>query len=81
MAGALELGGAGEFLDAMDAVDRQLLDMAGGSKVAVRPTASAPDGDGVPPRWVSMGVDHFGRVGAQTEGVLALDRSACNDPA
>jgi cyanophycinase len=79
MGGTFALVGAGEFLDTMDAVDRQLLDRAGGSKVAVLPTASAPDGPGVPERWAKMGIDHFDRLGAQTEAVMALDRAACND--
>src|SRR5512139_1752806 len=81
MAGLLALVGAGEFLDSMSAVDRQLLDRAGGSNVVILPTASAPDGAGVPERWIRMGVDHFTRLGAQADGVLALDRAACDDPA
>ena len=78
MAGTLALVGAGEFLDSMSAVDRQLLDRAGGSNVVVLPTASAPDGAGVPERWIRMGVDHFTRLGAQTTGLLVLDRAACD---
>jgi cyanophycinase len=81
MAGTLALVGAGEFLDSMRAVDRQLLDRAGGNNVVVLPTASAPDGAGVPERWIKMGVDHFTRLDAQVDGLLALDRAACDDPA
>jgi cyanophycinase len=81
MPGTLALVGAGEFLESMSGVDRQLLDRAGGSNVAILPTASAPDGAGVPERWIKMGVDHFTRLGAQADGVLALDRAACDDPA
>ena len=81
MAGTIALVGAGEFLDTMDGVDRQLLDMAGGSNVAVLPTASAPDGPGVPERWAQMGIDHFDRLGVQTDAVMALDRAACGDRA
>ena len=36
------LVGAGEFLDTMNTVDQALLAMAGGSRVAILPTASAP---------------------------------------
>jgi cyanophycinase len=79
MAGTLALVGAGEFLDSMSAVDRQLLDRAGGSNVVILPTASAPDGAGVPERWIKMGVDHFARLGAQADGLLVLDRVACDD--
>ncbi len=81
MAGTLALVGAGEFLDSMNAVDRQLLDRAGGSNVVILPTASAPDGAGVPERWIKMGVDHFTRLGARADGLLVLDRAACDDPA
>lgn len=81
MNGTLALVGAGEFLDPMNGVDRELLKRSGGTQVAVLPTASAPDGPGVPDRWAKMGVDHFNALGAQTDGVLALDRDQCNDPA
>lgn len=81
MAGTLALVGAGEFLDSMSAVDRQLLDRAGGSNVVILPTASAPDGPGVPERWIKMGVDHFTQLGARAAGLLMLDRTACDDPA
>ena len=81
MSGTLALVGAGEFLDTMNQVDQQLLAMAGGARVVVLPTASAPDGAGVPERWARMGVDHFNRLGAQTDAVLALDRAACADAA
>ena len=79
MAGTLALVGAGEFLDTMSTVDRQLLDRAGGSHVVILPTAAAPDGAGVPERWIKMGVDHFARLGARADGLLALDRAACDD--
>jgi len=78
MAGTLALVGAGEFLETMSAVDRQLLDRAGGTKVAILPTASAPDGPGVPERWIQQGIDHFTALGAKPIGVLALDRAACD---
>ena len=81
MKGTLALVGAGEFLDTMDAVDRVLLERAGGARVVVLPTASAPDGPGVPERWAKMGVEHFNRLGAQTKAVMALDRAACSDEA
>jgi cyanophycinase len=81
MQGTLALVGAGEFLETMNVVDRQLLDRAGGPNVVILPTASAPDGAGVPERWIRMGVDHFAQLGARPIGVLALDRAACDDPA
>ena len=81
MSGTLALVGAGEFLDTMDQVDQQLLSMAGGTHVVVLPTASAPDGSGVPERWAKMGIDHFNRLGAQTDAAMALDHAACADTA
>jgi cyanophycinase len=81
MTGTIALVGAGEFLETMDAVDRTILDMANGSHVVVLPTASAPDGPGVPERWAKMGVEHFSRLGAQAEAVMALDRATCADEA
>ncbi len=79
MAGTLALVGAGEFLDTMNAVDRYLLDRAGGTQVVILPTASAPDGPGVPERWIQQGVEHFTQLGAKPIGVLALDRAACDE--
>jgi cyanophycinase len=81
MTGTLALVGAGEFLDSMSAVDRQLLDRAGGNNVVILPTASAPDGPGVPERWIKLGVDHFTQLGAQADGLLVLDRTGCEDAA
>jgi cyanophycinase len=75
--GTLALVGAGEFLDKMDAVDRILLDRADGTRVVVLPTASAPDGPGVPERWARTGVEHFNRLGAQTAAVMALTHADC----
>jgi len=75
--GILALVGAGEFLESMQAVDAELLRHAGGSKVAILPTASAPDGPGVPERWAAMGAAHFRCLGADPTPVMALDRQGC----
>ena len=77
--GTLALVGAGEFLDSMRQVDAALLERAGGKRVAILPTASAPDGPDVPQRWAEMGVGHFESIGAQAEAVMALDRDGCHD--
>lgn len=58
-----------------------LLDRAGGKAVAIVPTASAPDGRAVFDRWLTMGVDHFNRLGAAATAVPAFDRSGCDDAA
>jgi len=78
MKGILALVGAGEFLPAMEGCDRMLLERSGGRSVAIVPTAAAPDGEGVPERWADQGVAHFGRLGAQAVGVLALTREDCS---
>jgi cyanophycinase len=81
MTGTLALVGAGEFLETMSAVDRGLLDRAGGQQVAIVPTASAPDGRAVFERWLTMGVTHFNGLGAAASGVPAFDRADCENEA
>jgi len=81
MAGTLALVGAGEFLETMSGVDQALLDRAGGTAVAIVPTASAPDGRVVFERWLAQGVEHFNRLGATATGVPAFDRAGCDDEA
>jgi cyanophycinase len=79
--GTLALVGAGEFLAEMRPVDAALLERAGGDRVVILPTASAPDGGDVPGRWAEMGVAHFRALGAQAAAVMALDREDCHaDP-
>lgn len=73
--GTLALIGAGEFLPPIAAVDKRLLErIIGTPRVVVLPTASAPDGAGVPERWAKMGVDHFSQLGAAVEAVMLLQR-------
>lgn len=80
--GAVALVGSGEYLPGMDPVDRTLLGrLSGTPRVAVLPTASAPDGLGVPERWTKMGVEHFTRLGAEVEPVMLLDREDAENPA
>lgn len=50
-------------------------------RVAILPTASAPDGEEVFQRWAAMGVTHFGELGAEVEPVLVRDRFEANDAA
>jgi cyanophycinase len=83
MPGPVALVGAGEFLPAMADLDAGLLALTGRSRprVAVLPTASYPDGEEVFTRWASMGVAHFGALGAEVEPVLVRDRAGADDPA
>jgi cyanophycinase len=74
--GTIALVGSGEFLEAIDPLDRYLLGrVIGTPRVTVLPTASAPDGPGVPERWAQMGVDHFLRLGVPVEPALVLTRA------
>jgi cyanophycinase len=77
------LVGAGEFLPAMESVDRALLAATGRSRprVAILPTASWPDGEPVFSRWAAMGEEHFSRLGAEVETALVRDRTMADDPA
>ncbi len=83
MPGPVALVGAGEFLPAMADFDAELLAATGRSRprVAILPTASYPDGEEVFTRWASMGVAHFGALGAEVEPVLVRDRAGADDPA
>ena len=74
--GTLALVGSGEFLPSIDSLDRFLLErLSGPARVAVLPTASAPDGPGVPERWAKMGVEHFTGLGASVEPIMLLTRA------
>jgi cyanophycinase len=78
--GTLALIGAGEFLPPVAAIDKMLLERINGTpRVVVLPTASAPDGPGVPERWASMGVDHFSQLGAVVEAAMLLQRADADD--
>jgi cyanophycinase len=81
--GSVALVGAGEFLPAMDTVDRGLLDATGVSRprVAILPTASWPDGDATFQRWAAMGVEHFTTLGAEVEPVMVRTPADGSDAA
>jgi cyanophycinase-like exopeptidase len=48
-------------------------------RVAILPTASYPDGEDVFQRWASMGVAHFGELGAEVEPVMVRNRLEADD--
>lgn len=74
VSGTVALVGAGEYLSTMLPVDKMLLERVNGTpRVVVLPTASAPDGAGVPERWARMGVEHFSQLGAAVEPVMLLN--------
>ena len=78
--GTVALVGAGEYLEGMLPVDKKLLERVNGTpRVVVLPTASAPDGEGVPERWARMGVEHFAELGVSAEPVMLLNRTDAED--
>ena len=79
----MALVGAGEFLPAMEVVDRALLGATGRPRprVVILPTASWPDGRSVFERWAAMGEEHFARLGAEVETAPVCDRATADDPA
>jgi cyanophycinase len=83
--GIVALAGAGEFLATMLPVDTYLVEQLQKRqitpRVAIVPTASAPDGEGVPQKWAKMGVEHFVRLGIEAEPVMLLTRRDAGDPA
>jgi cyanophycinase-like exopeptidase len=83
MPGSVALVGAGEFLPAMGEFDLGLLGATGRSRprVAILATASFPDGEEVYQRWLAMGVEHFGRLGAEVEPVYVRQRLDAEDEA
>src|SRR5919204_440730 len=83
MPGSVALVGAGEFLPTMGEFDLGLLGATGQARprVAILATASYPDGEEVYQRWMAMGVEHFGRLGAEVEPVFVRERSDADDEA
>jgi cyanophycinase len=83
MPGSVALVGAGEFLPAMGEFDLGLLGATGRDRprVAILATASYPEGEDVYQRWMAMGVEHFGRLGAEVEPVLVRGRADADDEA
>ena len=73
--GTIALVGSGEFLPPILPLDQKLLAHLGEEpRVVIIPTASAPDGPGVPERWAQMGIVHFEALGVQVEEVMLLTR-------
>jgi cyanophycinase len=73
------LVGGNEFRRDCDAIDRTLLELAGGARpsVAILPTAAAREN----PRLAGHnGVRHFKRLGARAQAVMIVDRKTANQP-
>lgn len=60
--------GSGEFEPWTAPLDRMLLTRATGSgRVALLPTASAPDGEGVFALWGRKGLQHYAALGVEAD--------------
>ena len=80
--GTLALVGSGEYLPAMEPVDRLLLGrLREPARVVCLPTAAGTEGPAVIGRWARMGVEHFARLGVAAEAVGIVDRPTACDPA
>ncbi|MEE8603654.1 Type 1 glutamine amidotransferase-like domain-containing protein [Euzebya tangerina] len=75
MSGRLALVGSGEFLPAMSVVDTILLEGAP-ARVAVIPTAAAPEGDRSVRRWFDLAHRHYDALGAE---VVEVDVRTAED--
>lgn len=79
MAGPVALVGSGEFLPAMDVVDRELLD--GRPRRAVfLPTAAAQEGEERISYWLDLATRHYERLGVEPVPLRVLDRRDADDP-
>lgn len=77
--GPLALVGSGEFLPAMIETDGVLL-ADRPARVAVIPTAAAPEGEGILRRWFSLAERHYQGLGAEVVQIDVRDRAAADDP-
>ena len=84
MNGLIALVGAGEYLPVMEEVDRYLLDSVKADgrtpRVICLATAAGQEGDESVGRWSRMGVEHFSKLGADTEALPIIDRTSADDP-
>ncbi len=82
MNGLIALVGSGEYLPVMEDVDRYLLDSlhanGTGPRVVCLPTAAGKEGDASVNRWSKMGVEHFGKLGAEVTALPIIDRESAN---
>lgn len=84
MNGLIALAGSGEYLPAMEEVDRYLLDSLrlNGRKprVVCLPTAAGREGNASVERWSTLGVAHFEKLGAEARALPIIDRRTADDP-
>jgi cyanophycinase len=78
--GTLALVGSGEYLEAMQPVDRLLLDrLNGAARVVCLPTAAGTEGAERIEYWSERGVQHFTSLGASARALEVVDRPSAED--
>lgn len=77
----LALVGSGEYLPAMDAVDRFLLGQLNTeAHVVCLPTAAGTEGMQRINYWLDLGKTHFVKLGVDVEALPVIDAPSANDP-
>jgi cyanophycinase len=78
----LALLGSGEYLPAVDIIDRNLIArLDAPARVVCLPTAAGPEGERVVGSWMQRGIDHFERLGASASALPVIDRASAHDRA
>lgn len=78
--GTLALLGAGEYLPAVEAIDRFLLSrLPAPQQVVCLPTAAGDEGPERLAYWNDLGVAHFTRLGAEVAALPVIDRASAQD--
>lgn len=76
----LALVGSGEYLPAIEPLDRDLISrLQRPPRVVCLPTAAGREGPGRISYWSRLGVEHFARLGAEVEAIPVIDRASAND--
>ena len=77
----LALVGSGEYLPAIEPVDRYLFSQLNGEpRVLCLPTAAGTESPERIRYWMDLGVEHFSRLGVQVEALPIIDRAGALDP-
>lgn len=78
----LALVGSGEYLQPMEAVDRELIRRLGApARVVCLPTAAGTEGQERISYWSRLGEEHFSKLGAKVQALPVIDTASANDPA
>ena len=76
----IALVGSGEYLPAMDPVDRALLArLTEPARVVCLPTAAGTEGPERIDYWARLGVDHFQRLGVAAQSLPVIDRASADN--